>query len=369
MNSKLTITLGLVVIASCGCNNSSQASISTVPVRVTTVEQIPLGKLARYSASVAPDEQIDLFFKSGGYVGSIAQRRGADGRTRWLDLGDCVKAGTVLASVRPSEYQDRIQEAEADLAKAQAAHEQAKLSYERTSTLFAQASATKPEYDDAKAHFDTAVASVKEASAQLASARTQLADSVLRAPRDGCIAKRNIDVGSLVGPSTSAFSLIDTHLVRISFGVPDTAMQLVHLGQKLAVNTEAAGDFEGRVTAIAPSADPTSRVYTVEITVVNPEGRLKAGMIATLALEESRPQEVMTVPLTAVLRSPQDPNGFLVMTPQPVSDGYIARPRTVQVGEAYGNNIAIISGLKTGDRVISTGASLVHDGDRLQLIP
>jgi multidrug efflux pump subunit AcrA (membrane-fusion protein) len=57
------------------------------------------------------------------------------------------------------------------------------------------------------------------------------------------------------------------------------------------------------------------------------------------------------------------------MTPQAVSDGYVARPRAVKVGEAYGNNIAIISGLEPGDRVITTGASLVHDGDRLQLIP
>jgi multidrug efflux system membrane fusion protein len=340
-----------------------------VPVSVTAVERMPVGKAASYSASITPNEQIDLTFKSGGYVGSITQIRSADGRMRSLDIGDYVKAGTMLASVRSAEYQDQIQQAEADLAKAQAAHEQAKLSFERVSTLFAQQSATKPEYDQAKAQFDEAVASITAAKAEVSTARTQLADSILLAPRDGWIAKRSIDVGSLVGPSTPAFSLIDTHLVRVSFGVPDTAMQLVHLGQKLRINTEAAGDFEGRVTEIAPSADQNSRVYSVEVTVANPGDRLKAGMIATLALQESRPQEVTTIPLAAVLRSPQDPNAFLVMMPQPVSGGYIARPRSVQVGEAYGNDIAVTSGLQPGDRVITTGASLLHDGDHLQLIP
>jgi multidrug efflux system membrane fusion protein len=330
---------------------------------------MPVGKGASYSASITPNEQIDLTFKSGGYVGSIKQVRGADGRMRSLDLGDYVKAGEVLASVRSSEYQDRIQQVVADLAKAEAAHEQAKLSFERTSTLFAQQSATKPEYDQAKAQFDEAAASVDGAKAELATARTQLADSILRAPRDGWIAKRSIDVGSLVGASTSAFSLIDTHLVRVSFGVPDTAMQLVHLGQKFRINTEAAGDFEGRVTEIAPSADANSRVYSVEVTVANPQGRLKAGMIATLALEKSPSQEVTAIPLEALLRSPRGSNAFLVMIPQQVSDGYIARQRAVQVGEAYGNNIAITSGLEPGDRVITAGAGLVHDGDRLQLIP
>jgi RND family efflux transporter MFP subunit len=151
---------------------------------------MPVGKAASYSASITPNEQIDLTFKSGGYVGSIKQVRGADGRMRSLDMGDYVKAGTVLASVRSSEYRDRIQQAEADLAKAQAAHEQAKLSFERFSTLFGQQSATKPEYDQAKAQFDTAVASIDGANAELSSARTQLADSILRAPRDGCKVRR-----------------------------------------------------------------------------------------------------------------------------------------------------------------------------------
>jgi multidrug efflux pump subunit AcrA (membrane-fusion protein) len=97
---------------------------------------MPVGNAVKYSASITPNEQIDLAFKSGGYVGSIMQVRGADGRMRSLDLGDYVKAGTVLASVRSAEYQDRIAQAEADLAKAQAAHEQSKLSFERTSALF-----------------------------------------------------------------------------------------------------------------------------------------------------------------------------------------------------------------------------------------
>jgi multidrug efflux pump subunit AcrA (membrane-fusion protein) len=110
-------------------------------------------------------------------------------------------------------------------------------------------------------------------------------------------------------------------------------------------------------------------VYTVEVTLANPQGRLKAGMIAALALQESRPQEVTAIPLGAIVRSPQDPSAFLVMMPQRVPDGYIARPRVVQIGEAYGNNIAIVSGLEPGDRVITTGAALVHDGDHLQVIP
>ncbi len=364
------IWLGLFIATALGCGKSSQPiAPPMVPVRVSTVEQVQVGKDTRFSASIMPNEQIDLFFKSGGYVGLVKQVRGADGRMRTLDVGDFVKAGTVLASVRSSEYQDRIRQAEAELAKAQAGQEHAKLDFGRASTLFAGGSATKPEYDQSKAQFDTAAASVKGAKAQLSLARTQLGDSILRAPRDGWIARRSVDAGSLVGPSVPAFSLIDTRWVRVSFGVPDTAMHLVHLGQTLVINTEAVGDFEGRVTSISPSADPKTRVYSVEVTLSNLKNRLKAGMIANLALHETRPQEITAIPLAAVQRAPKDPNGFLVMVPQAVSGGYVARSRLIEIGDAYGDKIAVTGGLKPGERVITSGSTLVHDGDRLQLIP
>jgi multidrug efflux system membrane fusion protein len=75
------------------------------------------------------------------------------------------------------------------------------------------------------------------------------------------------------------------------------------------------------------------------------------------------------IPLSAVLRSAQDPNAYTVMIPVSASNGFIARPRSVQLGETYGDKIAVTSGLQSGDRVITTGASLVHDSDHLQLIP
>jgi RND family efflux transporter MFP subunit len=339
-------------------------------VRVSSVERIQVGNTAKYSASIVPNEQIDLMFKSGGYVASIMQVRGADGRRRSLDVGDHVKQGMVMARIRSGEYQDRISQAKADLAKANAAYEQAKLNFHRVEILLANGSATKPEYDQAKAQLDTAVAGVDAGKAQHSLAKTQLYDSILRAPRDGWIAKRNIDVGSLVGPATPAFSLVDTHLVRVVFGVPDTAIGFVRLGRSIRVTTEAVGgELEGRVTSISPTADPRSRVYSVEVTLVNVSEKLKSGMIASLMLSEAHPHEVTVVPLAAVLRSPHNANGFIVMVADSSRDTLVAQSREVQLGDAYGNSISVTSGLQVGERVITTGASLVHDGDRIELLP
>lgn len=370
MNRKSILGLSFLMAAVAGCHKPAAApEPAAVPVRVATAEHLQVGNTLRYSASIVPNDQVELSFKSGGYVASIHQVRGADGRVRPIDVGDFVKAGTVLACIRPSDYQDQIKEAEAELAKAQATAEAAKLSFGRMSALFAAASATKPEFDNSQADSERANAAVKQASAQLSLARTQLADSIIHAPKDGWITAKNIAVGSLVGGSVSAFTLIDTHLVRVSFGIPDTEMQLVHLGQTLQVSTEAAGDYQGRVTSISPSADSKTRVYTVEVTLPNSENRLKAGMIATLELRQATPQDVTVIPLSAVLRSPQDPNAYTVMIPVSASNGTVARPRTVQLDGTYGDKIAVTSGLQPGDRVITTGASLVHGGDPLQIIP
>jgi len=370
MKRTVLICVGLLMLLQFGYSEPRAAAPGAVPVRVSTVERIQVGKAAKYSASIVPNEQTELIFKSGGYVASIMQVKGADGRMRSLDVGDRVKRGIVMARIRSGEYQDHITQAKADLAKANAIYKQAKLSFHRAEVLLANGSATKPEYDQAKAQFDAAMAAVDAGKAQLSLANTQLYDSTLRAPRDGWIAKRNIDVGSLVGPSIPAFSLVDTHLVRVIFGVPDTALESVALGQKIRVTTEAvAGELEGRVTSISPAADPRSRVYSVEVTLTNPSEKLKSGMIASLTLGEGHPHEVTVVPLAAVLRAPHDANRFIVMVADSSGRALVARPREVQIGDAYGNSISVTSGLQATERVITTGASFVHDGDRIELLP
>jgi len=94
--------------------------MSPTPVRTAEVQTISTGSETRYSANIVPNAQVDLAFKSGGYVVSIRQVRGADGRMRNLDTGDWVTRGTVLAAVRQQDYTDQREQARAQLAEAHA---------------------------------------------------------------------------------------------------------------------------------------------------------------------------------------------------------------------------------------------------------
>jgi multidrug efflux system membrane fusion protein len=180
-----------------------------------------------------------------------------------------------------------------------------------------------------------------------------------------------VDIGSLVGPATTGFSLADTRFVKAVFGVPDTAISRVKLGDRQTITMDAVpGDFAGRVTAISPAADPRSRVYSVEVTIPNPRNQLRAGMIASLVLGQTEPaREPLAVPLDAVVRNPDQPNAFAVLVAEGAGDTATARLRTVELGEAYGNMITVLKGITPGERVLTNGATYVKSGEKVHIIP
>lgn len=364
------IVAAMFTISQSACTRAASEPRQLTPVRVAQVQNISTGSETRYSANIVPNAQVDLAFKSGGYVVSIRQVQGSDGRSRSIDTGDWVSRGTVLAVVRQQDYADRCEQAQAQLARAQADFDHAKLSFDRTSNLYSTQSATKPDFDQAKAQYDSSTASLNSAKASLAEAQTALDDSSLRAPFDGWVIKRSIDVGALVGPTAPAFTIADTRSVRAVFGVPDNAMGRIKLGQRQAITTDSfPEEFSGHVSAISPAADPKSRVYSVEVTIPNPRNQLKSGMIASLALGgEILPTSVLAVPLSAVIRDPQNTQGFAVLIAEGAGDPVTVRSRNVELGDAYGNMIQVLSGLRTGERVVTAGSTLVRSGDKVRVM-
>ena len=367
----LTALATALTLSGTGCKQQNSAETLPLPVHTAMVQTIAVGNGAKYSASIVPYAQVDLAFQSGGYVDSIRQVKSPSGGMRNIDQGDWVPKGTVLAVVRQQDYKDKLEQANAQLARSQAEYDKAKLTFDRTSALYASHSATKPDFDSATAQLASTTASVSGAKAQVSEANVALAYCELRAPFSGWVVKRSIDLGSLVGPATNGFTLADTESVKAVFGVPDTSISRVRLGQHLAITTDALPQqFAGRVSAISPSADPKSRVFSVEVTIPNAKNQLKSGMIASLALNGVQlPQSVLAVPLSAVIRDPGRADNFAVMITEGSGDFETARLRPVELGDTYGNMIATKGGLAFGERVITTGVSLIKNGDKVRVIP
>ena len=156
--------------------------------------------------------------------------------------------------------------------------------------LYKAGAATKPDYDDTARRIRARRPRWTAPRPRSPKRRLALGYCELKAPFDSWVLKRNVDVGTLVGPATNGFTLADTRSVKAVFGVPDTAIGRIKLGSPQTVTTEALpGAFSGHVTSISAAADPKSRVYSVEVRIDNPQNLLKAGMIASITIGAGQP--------------------------------------------------------------------------------
>ena len=352
-----------------GCHQEQTPSQSPRAVRLTTVSASQMrGETLRYSASILPFAQVDLMFRSSGYVTNVRQVRGADGRTRDIGTGDYVEQGVALAHIRREDLQNQVAQTQAQLDQAVAQHTRADLDLQRAKALYSTQSLTKPDYDRSQESFNATQAALDNAKAALLQARLLLEDADLKAPFSGYILSRNIDLGSLVAPSTNAFTIADIGRVKVTFGAPDYVLSQLRLGQELAIQTEnGVVPVKGRVTSISPSADPQNRIFAVEVAVSNRDRHLRPGMIATVGLGEV-PHSSISIPLSAIVPFPSEPEQFAVMVAQERAAALVANLRKVRLGTTHENSVAV-EGVQPGERVVSVGAQLLKDGDPIQVIP
>lgn len=145
----------LIACALAGCESAKKAPEKPpIPVTVTEVQEYSGPEGVTYSASITPYDQVNVAFKSAGYVTTILQRRGVDGRERNLQQGDWVKKGEVLARVRESDYQHAVEQYKGQLEQAQAAAEKSKQDFGRAQALYNANVMTQSDYDAAKAQND-----------------------------------------------------------------------------------------------------------------------------------------------------------------------------------------------------------------------
>lgn len=391
--------LTLVVLTS--CTEAPTAPPVKRAVHVATLAVRDLGSASRYSGALEPREKTDLTFKTAGKVVSLAQTGEAEQR-RPIQEGDRVQRGQVLASLDSDDYQTQarvaaagVDQADAQIHAAEAAVQQAGAEHGRAKTLRESGAISPAELDRAQTALRTARANLEAArsqrrtrSEQHALARSVVDDAALRSPLDGVVARRMVEVGSTVNPGVVAFTVIDTSQMRAVFGVPDLHIGAVHLGDRVPVYLDALPGkvLAGSVSKVHPMADPQVRSFAVEVTVANPDGELRAGMVATAAISKAdfpgagqgagqgaghgtgqgAGQSALLVPLSAVVR-PSRGAGFGVWVLDPKTAKVALRQ--IEPGDLSGNDLIVIKGLQAGDQIVTEGAAWLHEGEAVEVIP
>ncbi|MEL6346245.1 MAG: efflux RND transporter periplasmic adaptor subunit [Myxococcota bacterium] len=262
-----------------------------------------------------------------------------------VEEGQAVKKGQSLMRVNTSVYAAQLEQAEAQA-------EQAARDLQRTEALGDLAS---------EAQLDGLRTQARVAASQARLARINLSRSVLKAPFSGVVSSVGSVKGEIANPSAPLVRVIQLDPVNVSIGVSDRDVVGLSQGLKASVSTEStAAVFDGTVTHIDPAADLSTRLFTVEVEVANPERALLPGMIAEVKITQSLADGAVVMPQDWLVTR-RDGVGVYI------DDNGVARWRDVTAGAVVSDQIVIREGLSVNDRVIINGHRSLADGDKLIL--
>ena len=267
--------------------------------------------------------------------------------------GDDVQKGQVLLRLRNDDDVAKLQSLQASAALA-------RINYDRDRKqllIHAVAQAT----------VDADLATLKNDDALVGQQQAIVDQKILHAPFAGHLGIRAVDLGQYLTAGTTVVTLQALDPLFVDFYLPQQALATLKVGQTVAlqVDTWPGHTFDGKISAINPQVDPTSRNVQVRAEVPNPDHRLYPGMFATLQIETGAPQRFVTLPDTAVAYNPYGSTVYIVIDKGKNAEGQpdlIAQQSFVTTGDTRGDQVAILKGVKAGATVVTAGQIKLHNG-------
>jgi RND family efflux transporter MFP subunit len=289
--------------------------------------------------------------------------------------GDQVKKGDRLANIDDRQVSAMLRQAKAALAEARRAEtaagagaELASATYARYQNLMKDGSATAQEFDEIQSRYQQAQAGlaaakqrVKQAEAGVSSAAASANDAVIVSPYDGTIRAKMIDVGDLATPGKPLLTIETTGNYIVDLVLPEQYIQTIALNQEVIVAVSALGNktFTGSVQEIFPAADVKSRSFLVKVRIPADKA-LRSGMFARVSIPIGN-AGLMLIPATAVIHSGQLTGIYIV------DDTQTAKFRLIRTGKTFGDSLEVLSGLKQGDRYVTTPPPTLINGMTVEI--
>ena len=280
------------------------------------------------------------------------------------ELGDTVKRDDLLARIEVKALGEAQESAEANVTSAQAQRDLARREVQRTEALVKGGALAQRELDRARSQLTAAEAAVEQARAQLSQSRSQLGDAIAHAPFAGVIAKRSVNPGDVVAPGAELYEVIDPSTMRLDASVASDDLSLVAVGKAVdfAVRGYPGQLFTGKISRIAPSADPVTRQVQVLVDIPNPGNKLLAGLYAEgrVAVEK---REALLAPLGAIDTTGDQPSVLRI-------ENTVIQRVTVALGirDERAEVVEVTSGLAAGDTLLLVRAAKnVIPGTKVEL--
>jgi RND family efflux transporter MFP subunit len=374
--SASSVLLSISVAACSGSSSAAQRANAPVaaPVKILTIERVPLARTVTVSGTLAAEEQVTVSFKVTGRVEEMR-----------VDLGSSVRKGDPIARLTPTDFELRLRQSEAALQQARArlgldangsddsvdieqtavvrqaraAMTEARRQRERVDTFVQRGISARADLEAAEAALEIAEGRHQDAleevrnrqavlaqrRSELALARQQVDDATLRSPIDGVIRERLVFAGEYRAAGTPIATIVRQDPLRLQLAVPERAAVNLRVGQPVRVAVEGdANSYDGRVSRVSPAIDEGTRTLPIEAEIPNQAGRLRPGTFARADIVTSTDPAIV-VPHDAIVMFAGIEKVLVVR------DGK-AHEQRVRTGLRVGDRVELLEGVSPGDVVI-----------------
>jgi RND family efflux transporter MFP subunit len=349
-------TIGVLVLMLflAACHKEEKAAAPDIrPVRTVTVEPSEAGETVSLTGEIQPRYQADIGFRVNG---KILQRP--------VDVGTQVKKGDLLARLDPQQYRQDVEVAKAEVATAEAEETRSEAQEWRQRELLKNGNTTRVQYDLSLKTFKTAQAQLDSARARQVQASENLDYTELKADNDGVITAVGADAGQVVSSGQMVVRLAQPSEREAVFNVAEALLKNPpRKDPTVEVNLVSNPDIrtEGRVRYLSPQADPTTRTYTVRVSLPGapPQMRLGANVIGSVTFNQG---SSIAIPGSALFQKDGQPAVWLVE-----KDGTV-QLKQIAIERYEGDSVVVGNGLAQGDVVVTAGVQKLLPGQKVRVM-
>jgi RND family efflux transporter MFP subunit len=328
---------------SCKTETKKEKKVENVvsSVEITTVDNQNITDQIVASGLLASKSELKLAFKTGGMIKRV-----------YVNEGQFVKAGQILAELDMSEIDAQVNQAKIGLQKA-------KRDFDRVQKLYNDEAATQTNLQDATSGMDLAIQSVK-------AAEFNQKLSKIYAPASGKILRKISEQGELIVPFSPAFILgTGTDAFIVNIGLADKDIVKLKIGDKAKVILDAYPDdvFVGKISQIAQTINPSTGTYEVEVELVPNGKKLISGFVAKANLTPSTTNTSLVIPISALVEADAEKAFVFVYN----NGKKTVSKRAITIGKLSGSNVQVKSGLTQGEQIVTRGSGFVVDGEMVTI--
>jgi RND family efflux transporter MFP subunit len=341
------VTLGgfLLMSTVCGCGSQDaaeqQETVSRIPVDVETVEVQDFDKLITLGGLTAAENTVQVIAKVGGMEQIKAVH---------VKVGDKVSAGQVLAQL------DNETSA-INLSNAQLAYDNAYTNYENAKQLFELGAVSQSDLNQLKMAYENANNTLRQAQMAMDYA-------TVTAPISGTVTMVNANVGSFATASAPMFEIANVDTLEISTGINEQNVSKIKIGQEVLLKIHSVSDkwMSGTITEISKVMNAQTKNYPVTIALANKDDDLVAGMYAEVQVAVEHAEDVLVIPVDAIVYKEAKPVAFIAQ-----ADGTV-KEKALTLGINDGDNYVVTKGLQAGDQIVVKGNGNLVEGEPISII-